>query len=788
LPVNFDYIFGFHLFLVKSFVSLIFFYFLLRKITSLICSSEYFIDKKKEIYQFFNFMFLIANFSFFIHLINGELFYSNLIHKKISFTYLHAISFFIIYLYYNVQDVFKLNLNSFKFYISIFFSLSLIISLQYVSSIFFQDFLYYQDSIVKIKFPYPGALVLLIEIFFIFFITSTVYSFYKYKLFDHHYFLTIVFLSPLVIKLTYVFSINFLFIYLLIYLVRYLKVRDLLYFLTVIFIINLFLPLNIFIEFRSLINFQREGISSAIILLSNLSPVEYYLPFSFFKNFFQSLIPFSIFGISIDVLSYSIIICRCLIILICSLLVLQLSNIKYLFLFICIVLSGFLNLFPTDMTAPWTHEYRVLPLYLFIYNFVSLLIYKQKINYFFLGINFAYLLLLDIDLIFSLYILVISFLLFYFLKRDIYKIDIKYSQFFYNSNLIINILILFLINLTFISIVLISKKNDYFLIYSIFISISLFLIFLFINKKNNKYVNFAIGLLSILILNFYSKYSLGYYEGNLESNLNNLNLLFGAYDEIGRSYKESSSYLYDYFVTGFFSNELLEILKNMQSKLVFYDKSNLINFNVKNFIFFYSHILFAILISFYSYCYLFTKNFIILNSYHKVIVIIIYTTFVFYVCTSIKFYLLPDQQRFYFFIRFYHLSLFFGLILLLKYYFFSNNLKKYIYIAALFFTIFPNIIFFKNDAFYSSNHLNHTKNFTYNSSSLSEISNQFKTLYISDSDFYIKRGLEPFVNILEISLGSDVYEHMKIEYDIMKDYNFIPKNFNETPYKFFEYN
>ena len=136
-------------------------------------------------------------------------------------------------------------------------------------------------------------------------------------------------------------------------------------------------------------------------------------------------------------------------------------------------------------------------------------------------------------------------------------------------------------------------------------------------KKINKYNNFIIGLLSILILNFYAKYSLGYYEGNLEINLNNLNLLFNAYDELGRSYKESSSYLYDYFVTGFFSNELLEIIKNMKSKLIFDEISDLIYFNFK--ILFLLLYFFAVLISFYCYFYLFTKNFIIISSYNKLI-------------------------------------------------------------------------------------------------------------------------------------------------------------------------
>jgi hypothetical protein len=105
-------------------------------------------------------------------------------------------------------------------------------------------------------------------------------------------------------------------------------------------------------------------------------------------------------------------------------------------------------------------------------------------------------------------------------------------------------------------------------------------------------------------------------------------------------------------------------------------------------------------------------------------------------------------------------------------------IKKYAS-SSFFISLLPNFLFFKPEAYYKNTNQSEVKNFSYQTTSLGELSNHFKTMVIKNNDFYVKKGIDSMINITEISYGPNVYSEMKTELDVYNKFNFIPKNFND---------
>jgi hypothetical protein len=96
----------------------------------------------------------------------------------------------------------------------------------------------------------------------------------------------------------------------------------------------------------------------------------------------------------------------------------------------------------------------------------------------------------------------------------------------------------------------------------------------------------------------------------------------------------------------------------------------------------------------------------------------------------------------------------------------------------------PNFFLYKTEHYYKSGNQSDIKNFSYQTTSLGELSNHFKTVVIKNNDFYVKKGSESMINIAEITYGPNVYSETKTELDVYHKFNFIPKNFNDKKIKF----
>ena len=150
----------------------------------------------------------------------------------------------------------------------------------------------------------------------------------------------------------------------------------------------------------------------------------------------------------------------------------------------------------------------------------------------------------------------------------------------------------------------------------------------------------------------------------------------------------------------------------------------------------------------------------------------IFITSIYSLTIFIKYYLLPDQQRFLIALQFLHLSYLLLLFLLFKESIYKNY--KTFLIGLLILTHIPNFLFLKPDAFYNELNQRHVKHFIYPTTFLGEISNNYKTLIIKDADYYKKKGSEEMIKLTELTYGQNVYNELKIEKDIKFKYKFKP--------------
>lgn len=383
LPVKFSYIFGFYFLIFKIFIfSLLIFNILLL------------VEKKIKFYKFgkniyllkvLNYLLLLSNISYIVNIFSNNIFQGPVIDKLVNFTYLHFLIFLIIFFIHLKYKPFKFDIKNDFFLFKILIAISLLLIFQYLFAILLQDLFIWKDSrqvfdlnFLRFIFRYVD-IIFLISVYLLLFLLSK----FDKKFIESYSLITLT--LPLIIKFSFVFSSLFFFSIIFIFaLSKYLKFHNILYISIIFFIVNLFLPLNILLEHRSNFNYITEGIFSMMVLLSNEFASDYGYSFGFMKTYLQSFLPFYLFGISIDTLSYSILFCRSLEILLVSLIVYEILGLKFLLIFLILTISNFFNFFPTDFTAPWTHEYRLLPYYIFLYNLVFFFqIQKQKLFFLF---------------------------------------------------------------------------------------------------------------------------------------------------------------------------------------------------------------------------------------------------------------------------------------------------------------------------------------------------------------------------------------------------------------------
>jgi hypothetical protein len=129
------------------------------------------------------------------------------------------------------------------------------------------------------------------------------------------------------------------------------------------------------------------------------------------------------------------------------------------------------------------------------------------------------------------------------------------------------------------------------------------LFFLIIARNfNNRFIKLLFGFLLIYISGIYTAYITGHLDLKIISGYANYMKLVGGYDEIAREWKTSAKLIYDYFITGVISENLSQLISNMNSYAVLSNKYDKIfiyqNFSLSTFLFFYSHYFYFTLIAF----------------------------------------------------------------------------------------------------------------------------------------------------------------------------------------------
>jgi CRISPR/Cas system CMR-associated protein Cmr5 small subunit len=96
------------------------------------------------------------------------------------------------------------------------------------------------------------------------------------------------------------------------------------------------------------------------------------------------------------------------------------------------------------------------------------------------------------------------------------------------------------------------------------------------------------------------------------------------------------------------------------------------------------------------------------------------------------------------------------------------------FVTIFFISLIPNFFFYKTEAYYNKNaNQANLKNFSYQTTSLGDLSNHFKTIIIKNNDFYVKKGIDAMIYIAEITYGPNVYSEVKTEMDAYHKFNFI---------------
>lgn len=773
LPVNFNFLLGYPFFVLKIYIfTLIIFLILLyleKKIYLLLGNKSF------RAIKFANYLFLLSNFSYLINIANPKIFYGPSIDKIINFSYVHLTLILLIFFYHQKFKPFVFNLKNDFFYFKIILSISCLFIIQYLLSFFVQDYLIWNswgiagsNKYLSFFLKHTDFLFLLGAYFFLLF-------FNKYKgLYDYYFFIVSI---PLTLKLSFIFSFYAISLLILFFWLNfnYKNNQKIYYFSFFIFIINLFLPLHILLGHSSGFNYLHQGMPSIFVLLSNEFATNYGISFGFFSDYLQSLVPFKLFGISIEVLSYSVIFCRLFEIILCLIIILELFGLKITFLFLLLTISNIFNFFPTDFTTPWTHEYRLLPFYIFIYNFYNFIKYKTHDSFIYLGLSIGYFLLASTaDFIIPLIGLIFILILYFRINKNNFKIVKKKKS----SHLIFNFVNLFFLffilnTLNFLYFVKFLESHSFF--YSFIVSIIILSSFYFISKiikqKFFKFL-FAFFFITLYWLFFsYTEYSLDLISFKSQYEFQKL---VAGYQEIARNYKPSAILVYDYFKTGLISNELMNVILSMNFA------SN--KFSFSNFIYFNSYIFFFVIIAFIYTFFFFNRNHINYFSNNNIsILFIVFIASIFSFFILIKYHLLPDNQRFMIGSQFYHLSLFFFIAFFIKNFFFKKIYKIIIFI--FFYTFVPNVIIMKPESFYTNPQYGGVKNFAYNTSFVGELSNHYKTISIKNyhtAPFSIKKGVENMINLTEHTYGLDTYQEMKEEMDIFFKFKFTPKNLNDN--------
>jgi hypothetical protein len=753
IPINVFYSFGIIFSLIKYLT--IFF--------ALFCLIEY-IEKvttylKNKVLILKIILFLILTSSF-INNIYPNLFRHPILNEPIG---LNFFDFFSIFLILHIFTKFNLKSQFFDLF-KIENLLSFITAVAIINLL-----IHYIDGIFEIFF--------LDEFLYNFFILNFFLIYYLISYFWKNYYLLSI---PFIFYLKFKFILGstvlifplFSFIFLFLNNKKFLKVYSLF-----IFLFTFVIP-NYGIGHASNFNFLGEGLESVILLLSNEYSFEYIQSFhSFMKVYVQSLIPLKFFSFNLLSININIYFFRFLIILLTFGIIYKILGYKYLILFLPICFTNTLNIFPTDYYAPWTHEFRTFATYLFILNFINYICNPQKnLNILFLSFSSFLFLLSGPDLAIAFWGIVLAI--------SILKITKKFNFFEQNSNKnptydyfsrTINFFIVGYVFLTIsiiFSIIFMQSHNN-FIILLIFLLLILKFYFLYYLIKNFKrkiltlFISFFIFCFTFFLFRFYNYYDLEFWTAKFEF----LKLSFG-YDEIARNYKPSAALINDYFATGEISEKLQNLINSFSSYSTFSNNASenyhFLIFDLKSFIFYYSHYIFLSLIFIKSY-FLFTKK----NSFMKFFdnkkykvnlnfVIILFLLIIF-ISLLIKYFLIPDLQRYLFAIRFYHLALFIFFGSLIKYYF-DKKLNKILLIIVLFCS-FQNLFFYKGDFFYTKGHFNKAQSFSYETDLKSEIYSIHKSFNFNISSNTIYKDPKYLVDLTERMFGKSVYDEMKVEFD-----------------------
>ena len=136
-----------------------------------------------------------------------------------------------------------------------------------------------------------------------------------------------------------------------------------------------------------------------------------------------------------------------------------------------------------------------------------------------------------------------------------------------------------------------------------------------------KYINYKVviiyGVIVIIFPLLFVAYNTGFINYDLYSNFFSFAKLVGGFDEIARSYKETSKLIIEYFKTGIVSDELRQAILSIPnySELNYYKNNQYLfmNFSLKNFMFQYFHYFYFVLIGYFFFVYLFKSDLKIIN-------------------------------------------------------------------------------------------------------------------------------------------------------------------------------
>ena len=593
IPINIFYSFG----VIFSFIKYLFIFFILFYFFETIKKNNIF--KKNDII-FLKFILFLILISSFLNSVYPNLFRHPILNRSIGLNFYDFLSISLIYYFFT-----KLNLNrNFFDFFKIENLLTLVTTITIINLIIY--FIEINSKLIFFNKLFYNFLIL--HLFIIFYLLSIFWKNFYLLTIPLIFYLKFKFFLDTTVLIIPVISIIFLF---------FKDKRFLNYYSLLIFLFTIIVP-NYGIGHASHFNFLGEGLESVILLLSNEYSFEYIQSFhSFMKSYAQSLIPLKLFSFNLLSINITIYFFRFLIVLITFGIVYKILGYKYLILFLPICFTNTLAIFPSDYYAPWTHEFRTFAIYLFVFNFINYICNPSKrLNIIFLSFSSFLFLLSGPDLLIAFFGIIFVILIlkitnkFIFLEQNPNKNPI-YDYFSIFINVFVIGYILLTISIIFSIIFIQTHNNIIIFITFLFLILNFYFLYFFLKsfKRNDFSLIFCFFIFYFVffIFRFYNYYDLKFWIAKFEF----FKLSFG-YDEIARSYKSSANLISNYFQTNKISEELQSVINSYSNYSTFSNKASksydFLVFNLKSFIFYYSHYIFLSLIFIKSYFLFIKKN------------------------------------------------------------------------------------------------------------------------------------------------------------------------------------